>query len=187
MLVSGIIMSIDNNKGIMRIKCGLEASFNAKGMDKFKYQGKPIQGIIGFKYSGLGLYQFGDVETEENTEEEIEEIISNSYVPDFTDEESIEEVTAPASSGLKVLGTIELPETRQRNDNSNTDRTYSGVYDKASDSVRCPEKRYTLKVRTKKDIDLYDGADVLFEIGSEPQKKDPSKIYNFAINVRIKA
>ncbi len=187
MLVSGIIMSIDNNKGIMRMKCGLEASFNAKGMDKFKYQGKPIQGIIGFKYSGLGLYQFGDVETEENTEEEIEEIISNSYVPDFTDEESIEEVTAPAPSGLKVLGTIELPETRQRNDNSNTDRTYSGVYDKASDSVRCPEKRYPLKVRTKKDIDLYDGADVLFEIGTEPQKKDPSKIYNFAINVRIKA
>ena len=186
MLVSGIIMSIENNKGIMRMKCGLEASFNAKGMDKFKYQGKPIQGIIGFKYSGIGLYQFGDVETEVNTEEEIEEIISNSYVPDFTDTETIEGATSPASTGLRVLGKMELPESRQYNA-CNPDRTYSGVYDKASDSVKCQERRYPLKVRTTKDVDLYDGADVLFEIGSEPHKKDPSKIYKFAINVRIKA
>lgn len=187
MLVSGIIMSIDNIKGIMRMKCGLEVSFNSKGMDKFKYQGKSIQGIIGFRYSGLGLYQFGDVETEENTEEEIEEIINNSYVPDFTEDETNEEITTPVSTGLKVLGTIELPETHQRSDTRNTDRTFRGIYDKASDSVICPEKRYPLKVRTKKDSDLYDGVDVLFEIGSEPQKKDPSKIYFFAINVRIKA
>ena len=187
MLVSGIIMSIDNNKGIMRMKCGLEASFNAKGMDKFKYQGKPIQGIIGFKYSGLGLYQFGDIESEENTEDEIEEIISNSYVPDFADEETIEDVASTAPTGLKVLGTIKLPVTRQRSGTSITNRTYSGVYDKASDSVRCPEKLYPLKVRTIIDSDLYDGADVLFEIGSEPHIKDPSKKYSFAINVRLKA
>lgn len=187
MLVSGIIMNIDNNKGIMRMKCGLEASFNAKGMDKFKYQGKPLQGIIGFKYSGLGLYQFVDVETEENTEEEIEEIINNTYVPDFSDDETKKEVITSAPTGLKVLGTIDIPVTRKRIDANNNDRTYSGVYDKASDSIRCPEKWYPLKVRTKKDLDLYDGADVLFEIGSEPQKKDPSRIYYFAINVRIKA
>ena len=188
MLVSGIIMSIDNNKGIMRMKCGLEASFNAKGMDKFKFQGKAIQGIIGFKYSGLGLYQFGEAEFEETTEEEIEEIINTSYVPDFTDgEEEKTEETHPTTPGLRVLGKIELPETHKKVDIDNSDKTYIGVYDKSTDSVRCSSKLYPLKVRTKLDSDLYDGADVFFEIGSEPHEKYPDKSYQFAINVRIKS
>lgn len=187
MLVSGIIISIDNNKGIMRLKCGLEASFNAKGMDKFTFQGKGIQGIIGFKYSGLGLYQFGEADYEESTEEEIEEILNNSYVPDFSDDEEVKtEEILPPPSGLKVLGKIELPETHKQADTNNPQRTYTGVYDKSTDSVRCSSKRFPLKVRTKADSDLYDGADVFFEIGSEPHKKYPDKSYIFAINVRVK-
>ena len=185
MLVSGIIISIDNNKGIMRMKCGLEASFNAKGMDKFKFQGKAIQGIIGFKYSGLGLYQFGEADYEESTEEEIEEIINNSYVPDFSDEEVKVPEVVPEPKGITVLGKIELPDTHQKHVDS--DRTYSGVYDKSTDSVRCSSKPFPLKVRTKTDSDLYDGADVLFEIGTEPHPKNPKKSYYFAKNVRIKS
>ena len=97
------------------MKCGLEASFNSKGMDRFKDQGRKIQGIIGFKYSGLGLYQFGDTAKEDGSEEEIEEIIKNAYVPDFSDEETTnaDASPAPASPGLKVLGKIELPEAHK--------------------------------------------------------------------------
>lgn len=185
MIVSGIIMSIDNNKGIMRMKCGLEASFNANKMDKFKFQGKAIQGIIGFKYSGLGLYKFGEADYEENTEEEIEEIIKNSYVPDFSEEEDKAPESTPDSSGIKVVGKIDLPEKHKNTDYS--DKTFSGVYDKSTDSVRCSSKPFPLKARTKTDSDLYDGADVLFEIGIEPHPKNPQKSFYFAKNVRIKS
>ncbi len=186
-LVSGVIISIDKSKGIMRMKCGLEASFNAKGMDKFKYQGKTIQGIIGFKYSGLGLYQFGGADMDETTEEEIEKIINNSYVPDYTDDDVKIENPIVEDKGPKVLGKIELPEERPRNISINEGKTYAGTYDRSSDSVRCSVRPYPIKVRTKVDGDLYDGADVLFEIGSEPNSKNPEKIYNFAINVRFKS
>lgn len=186
-LVSGVIINIDKSKGIMRMKCGLEASFNAKGMDKFKYQGKTIQGIIGFKYSGLGLYRFGEADMNNATEEEIEEIINNSYVPDFSDDDNKVGESMAENIGLKVLGKIELPEDKLKKVSHNHNQTYSGTYNKVADSITCSSKPYPIKVRTKNDNDLYDGADVLFEIGSEPNSKNPERSYFYAINVRFKA
>lgn len=185
-LVSGVIINIDKSKGIMRMKCGLEASFNAKGMDKFKYQGKTIQGIIGFKYSGLGLYRFGEADMNNATEEEIEVIINNSYVPDFSDDDNKVGESMAENVGLKVLGKIELPEDKLKKASHNHNQTYSGTYNKVADSITCSSKPYPVKVRTKNDNDLYDGADVLFEIGSEPNSKNPEKTYFYAINVRFK-
>ena len=186
MLVSGIIMSIDNNKGIMRMKCGLEASFNAKGMDKFKYQGKPIQGIIGFKYSGLGLYQFGEVDYVDSSDEEIEDIMSNSYVPDYSDDEDKQESTPDVQDGIKVLGKIDLSAFARKNTQKQQNKTFLGIYNASTNKVRCSEIPYSLEARVKKDNDLYDGADVLFEVDSEPNVNNPEKPYKFAINVRIK-
>ena len=186
MPVSGIIMSIDNNKGIMRMKCGLEASFNAKGMDKFKYQGKPIQGIIGFKYSGLGLYQFGEVDYVDSSDEEIEDIMSNSYVPDYSDDEDKQESTPDVQDGIKVLGKIDLSAFARKNTQKQQNKTFLGIYNASTNKVRCSEIPYSLEARVKKDNDLYDGADVLFEVDSEPNVNNPEKPYKFAINVRIK-
>ena len=186
MLVSGIIMSIDNNKGIMRMKCGLEASFKATGMDKFKYQGKPIQGIIGFKYSGLGLYQFGEVDYVDSSDEEIEDIMSNSYVPDYSDDEDKQESTPDVQDGIKVLGKIDLSAFARKNTQKQQNKTFLGIYNASTNKVRCSEIPYSLEARVKKDNDLYDGADVLFEVDSEPNVNNPEKPYKFAINVRIK-
>lgn len=186
MLVSGIIYSIDNNKGIMRMKCGLEASFNAKGMDKFKYQGTSIQGIIGFKYSGLGLYQFGETIDDDYSDEEKESIMSQSYVPDYTDEEVKNDAVEETTGGLKIIDKIDLSEMPKKVYSADKTKTLTGIYNKGTDTVTTPDWSYPLKARTKNDADLYDAADVLFELGSEPHQKDPSRKYYFAKNVRLK-
>lgn len=186
MLVSGIIMSIDNNKGIMQMQCGLEASFRATGMDKFKYEGKTIQGIIGFKYEGLGLYEFGVVDYVDSSDEEIEDIMSNSYVPDYSDDEDKLESTPEVQDGIKVLGKIDLSAFARKNTPKQQNKTYLGEYNASTDKVRCSEIPYSLEARVKKDNDLYDGAYVLFEVDSEPNVNNPEKPYKFAVNVRIK-
>lgn len=186
MLVSGIIISIEEGKGIMQMKCGLEASFTAKKMDRLKYEGKKIQGIIGFKYSGLGLYQFGEVDYVDSSDEEIEDIMSKSYVPDYSDDEDKLESTPDVQDGIKVLGKIDLSAFARKNTPKQQNKTFLGVYNASTDKVRCSEIPYSLEARVKKDNDLYDGADVLFEVDSEPNINNPGKPYKFAINVRIK-
>ena len=166
------------------MKCGLEASFKATGMDKFKYQGKAIQGIIGFKYSGLGLYQFGEVDYVDSSDEEIEDIMSNSYVPDYSDDEDKQGSTPDVQDGIKVTGKIDLSAFDRKTHHSS--KTFLGIYNASTDKVRCSEIPYSLEARVKKDNDLYDGADVLFEVDSEPNINNPGKPYKFAINVRIK-
>ena len=186
MMVSGIIINIKEGKGIMRMKCGLEASFSAKKMDRLKYQGKRIQGIIGFKYSGLGLYQFGEVDYVDSSDEEIEDIMSNSYVPDYSDDEDKQESTPDVQDGIKVLGKIDLSAFARKNTQKQQNKTFLGIYNASTNKVRCSEIPYSLEARVKKDNDLYDGADVLFEVDSEPNVNNPEKPYKFAINVRIK-
>ena len=79
------------------------------------------------------------------------------------------------------------PSDLDRNTNTKQqNKTFLGVYNKSTDKVRCPEKPYPLPVRVKKDNDLYDGADVLFEVDSEPNVNNPEKPYYIAVNVRIK-
>ena len=170
----------------MQMKCGLEASFTAKKMDRLKYEGKKIQRIIGFKYSGLGLYQFGEVDYVDSSDEEIEDIMSKSYVPDYSDDEDKLESTPDVQDGIKVLGKIDLSAFARKNTPKQQNKTFLGVYNASTDKVRCSEIPYSLEARVKKDNDLYDGADVLFEVDSEPNINNPGKPYKFAINVRIK-
>lgn len=186
MMVSGIIINIEDGKGIMRMKCGLEASFTAKKMDRLKYQGKSIQGIIGFKYSGLGLYQFGEIDNTDSSEEEIEDILASTYVPDYSDEEPKEESTPESPNGIKVIGKIDLSGFARKTNIKQQNKTYLGIYKLSTNKISCSEFPYPLEARDKKDKDLYDSADVLFEVGSEPNVNDPRKTYRFAINVRIK-
>ena len=186
MMVSGIIINIEDGKGIMRMKCGLEASFAAKKMDRLKYQGKSIQGIIGFKYSGLGLYQFGEIDYADSSEEEIEDILANTYVPDYSDDEPKEEMVSESPEGITVLGKIDLSRFTRKTNTSKQSKTYLGVYKLSTNKITCSEFPYPLEARIKTDTDLYDSADVLFEVESEPNAKNPDKPYRFAVNVRIK-
>ena len=186
MLVSGIILSIEEGKGIMRMKCGLEASFKAQKLDRLKYQGKSIQGIIGFKYSGLGLYQFGEIDNANITEADKENIMNKSYTPDYSDEDPREESAPENSEGINVVGKMDPSDLDRNTNTKQQNKTFLGVYNKSTDKVMCPEKPYPLPVRVKKDNDLYDGADVLFEVDSEPNVNNPEKPYYIAVNVRIK-
>ena len=155
-------------------------------MDKFKYQGKTIQGIIGFKYSGLGLYQFGEVDYVDSSDAELEDIMSNSYVPDYSDDEDKQESTPDVQDRIKVPDKIDLSAFARKNTPKQQNKTFQGVYNASTDKVKCSEIPYSLEARVKEDNDLYDGAAVLFEVDSEPNVNNPEKSYKFAVNVRIK-
>lgn len=64
--ISGRILRIDKrNQGWIRLRCGLEASFNAEGYDAQLDIDKEIFGQLGFRYQGLGLYQFSKIELDD--------------------------------------------------------------------------------------------------------------------------
>lgn len=69
--VVGVITRIQNNSGEIELKCGLTASFNPRGYEILKDEGTPLKGILGFSYSGPGLYDFarGDLRDSINVED----------------------------------------------------------------------------------------------------------------------
>lgn len=68
-LISGVISRIHNNRGEIELKCGLTASFNPRGYDILKDEGSSLKGVLGFSYSGPGLYDFarGELSDEKDT------------------------------------------------------------------------------------------------------------------------
>lgn len=124
--VTGIIHSIKNNRGILRMRCGVDVSFKANGFDILRDEGQTLRGVLGFSYSGPGLYDFrpesadnDDILIDEQDEPEITyEQLQKEYVPiadiddiekeDTTEVEIDNEVKMPFR--LKVLGKIELSE-----------------------------------------------------------------------------
>ncbi len=117
--VTGVIHHINNNKGILKLSCGIEVTFNAKGFDILRDEGQTLRGLLGFSYSGPGLYEFRpenssldkdfvfeEIDETETTYEELEK----DYLPaeDLVEEETDkteEETTTPQ---IKVLGTIDV-------------------------------------------------------------------------------
>ncbi len=121
--ITGVIHNIKNNKGILKMQCGIEVSFNAKGFDILHHEGQTLRGILGFSYSGPGLYDFridSDEQSQSYLMNEIDEKeisfeeLYNSYVPT---EDLIEEnkpsthinsnLQAPANA-LKIIGKIDV-------------------------------------------------------------------------------
>lgn len=80
---------------------------------------------------------------------------------------------------------IVLPYTHKSISTSTLERTFTGIYSKAHNRVKSDVYPFPYEVRSKNE-ELYDGAEVVFERGSEPNANDPSKTYYFAINVRMK-
>lgn len=56
--VTGVIQHVNNNKGILKMLCGIDVSFKANRFDKFHAEGQTLRGVLGFSYSGPGLYDF---------------------------------------------------------------------------------------------------------------------------------
>lgn len=177
--VVGEIVDIKNIKGVMRMKCGLEASFNARGFDQMTAIGSTIKGKIGFRHSGLGLYQFHDeLEVVEHVEE---------YIDDLDEQSTTDEVNQVAESvgQLKIIDKIDLSKFERKQTKAQpSSSNLEGKYIKSTNTVRY--KYFNYPVRSFVDEDVYDGADVIFEIGEEPNLKNPEKKFYVANNVRFR-
>ena len=122
--VTGIIHSIKNNRGILRMLCGVDVSFKANGFDILRDEGQILRGVLGFSYSGPGLYDFrpdsaasnNDFMIDEQDEPEITyDQLQKEYVPMAVIEEDETEQpkemvndTTQSPIGLKILGKMKL-------------------------------------------------------------------------------
>lgn len=100
--ITGVIHNIKNNKGILRMQCGVDVTFNAKGFDIMRDEGQTLRGVLGFAYSGPGLYDFRPDSDEKLTEVAMEiqeekeisfEELEQSFAPteDLVDEPIVDD------------------------------------------------------------------------------------------------
>ncbi len=212
--VTGIIHNIKNNKGILRMLCGIEASFNAKGFDILRHEGQTLRGVLGFSYSGPGLYDFRPDEDKElssmyfGAQEEVEitdEELEQSYVPieDIVEETREEKETSDKNEeqksgvNLKILGKVDLSDngkTKQLSSsrkNQNKPRVVSGKFRKGlygkSDVVIQDLTERIHQVRSIREGEsLIDGDRVEYTLCGEPNPSDAKKTFWYAEDVHLK-
>lgn len=201
-LVEAKISRIEGRKGWVKMK-GLEAFFYPKGFDSLSDVNKTwLSGIIGFRYSGLGLYNYRTTDDKNITDED-------SALPESGERGSLEDAESAdkdkldvdfgkqaalshqGSNGginiphLKVLGKIDVSSTE-----SNTkERWHHGIYHKPNHDtpyVISNETGYKSEVRQADDDELYDEDPVIYQVGFEPNKNNSAKRYYFAIHVKYK-
>lgn len=213
--VTGVIHNIKNNKGILRMQCGVDVTFNAKGFDIMRDEGQTLRGILGFSYSGPGLYDFRpDTDTalvglaldiQEEKEVSYEEL-EQSYVPaeDLVEEIPVEDETIENRSGIKTVGYIDLsklnPTIKQKKADKegastiakNKNKLYMGqeyegtiILSDGCKKIECVAYPYPLKIEGVNE-EFYEDEIVLFTAQSRPNAKDPNKTFWFATNVRLK-
>ena len=118
--VTGLIHKIHNNNGILKLLCGIEVTFNARGFDMLRDEGQTtLRGVLGFSYSGPGLYDFrpdndcieSSLSFDEQDESETSfEDLNESYAPaeNLEDEElSTQNSKDFAKSQIKIVGKID--------------------------------------------------------------------------------
>jgi hypothetical protein len=206
-LITGVIKNIKHNKGILAMICGLEVPFNAKDYDMLRDEGTVLKGIIGFKYSGPGLYSFRpDVDDElrelaldihEEKEITFEEL-EKSYVPT---EDLVEETDSKPNqpeesrSCIKIVGKIDLSKFSSSPKIGNKEarrklidgEDFDGVIemDWKEKKIKCDCFPNLLKIEDNS-AELYEGDHVTFMAKSNPHNRDKSKIFWTATNVRVK-
>lgn len=209
--VTGVIHKINNNKGILRMSCGLEVSFRAdKKFDLMRDEGQSLRGVVGFSYSGPGLYDFRPddadyysdiVYCEQDESETTFEELEKSYVPteDLVEEKEdvIDNKKKQKESTIKQVGFIDLSifnTSRKSKTVGNVKKALlidgedfegtivmEGIYKK----IKCSIYPYPLKIEDT-NTDYYEDEIVIFTAKSRPNDRDASKIFWFATNVRLK-
>lgn len=210
--VSGVIHKINNNnKGVLKLSCGLEVTFRAdKKFDIMRDEGQSLCGLIGFSYSGPGLYDYrpddancqSDIFYEKQDETEITfEDLEKSYVPseDLVEEEHPEvELTEAPKNSVKQVGFIDpstfITSSTSKPANKNfkksklvDDNDYEGtiVIDGGYKKIKCDIYPYPLKIEDK-NTDYYEDEVVIFTAKSRPNDRDANKTFWYATNVRLK-
>ena len=199
--ITGVIHNIKNNKGILKMLCGVEVSFNAKGFDILHHEGQTLRGVLGFSYSGPGLYDFrpdtdGELTglyLEMQDEKEITfEDLEKSYLPV---EDLVEEVKETQDErpkyGLKQVGFIDLNKSGTKNEKKRQvlvdGEDFEGkiVLNGIHKNIVCNIYPFPLRIEDDNN-DYYEDEIVLFTAKSRPNNRDNTKIFWFATNVRLK-
>lgn len=212
-IVTGVIQKIENNNGTLRMRCGVDVSFSAKGYKLFQDRGQTLRGVLGFRYSGPGLYDFrpdsddpslrdvylGVQEEKEKTFEDLEKKYISTEDNSTEGESQIDNNTIPQLQGPKIVGRIDpatferpvkksAPKKQHQHKQALVDgEDFEGEISKvrAYFNIKCKAYPYSLKIEGKIE-ELYDGADVIFTAKSKPNNKDANKPYWYAANVRLK-
>ena len=208
--VTGVIQHVNNNKGILKMLCGIDVSFKANRFDKFHAEGQTLRGVLGFSYSGPGLYDFRPDIDDELTglymdvqdEKEISfDELAESYVPteDLVEEEHPEaKPTEAPQSGIKQVGYIDpatFPTSRKSNPTNKATKKnklvdgvdYEGIIiiDGGYKKIKCDIYPYPLKIEDR-NTDYYEDEIVFFTAKSRPNDRDANKTFWYATNVRLK-
>ena len=136
--VTGVIHHINNNKGILKMLCGVEVTFNAKGFDILHDEGQTLRGVLGFSYSGPGLYDFraenmntySEIYDEQDETETTFEDLEKSYIPtENLVEEEIKEPVKEEKPQPKVVGKIDLSQFDKKQTKLHVDKSNSDSYE----------------------------------------------------------
>ena len=207
--VQGTIIDVSKSnrrRGKAKLDCGLEASFSAKDkkFDDADVNRTRLDGIIGFRFNGLGLYKQDIIM--ETTDEKAEEV--STHTADFIEtnkkesasfdnsDSTSESIKRPVVIGHIDLSTINdgtkkrlVPTNSESIKNQKEEQEYEGVivmegrFKKIkSDSF----SYYSLPIEGCNLNDFYEDEEVVFVVKSRPQDKNPSKPYWFATNLRLK-
>lgn len=201
--VSGVIQHIKGNKGIMKMSCGIEVSFGANKnySDKLKNEGKALRGILGFRYSGPGLYEFRP-DDDNNLKDRYEEIpdekektfeeLDKEYLPpeDLVEEKEGNEEERPTIN-IKQVGYLSPEKLFLKNNSSKRGlvdgQDYEGKIIQKGRYKMIDSKNYPYSLRIEdKNTDFYEDEVVIFTAKSRPNDHDANKLYWYATNVRLK-
>lgn len=214
--VTGVIHNIKNNKGILKMLCGVEVSFNAKGFDILHDEGQTLRGVLGFSYSGPGLYYFRPdndsglkgmlFEVQDERELSFEDL-NKSYVPA---EDLIEEENNPEekdAGGIKQVGYVDLSKfsttsksqkklkdiisSGKKNDVKQflkEDHDFEGtvVLSGGVKMIDCKAYPFPLKIEGSNLNNFYEDETVIFTAKSRPNINGSNKKYWYATNIRLK-
>lgn len=139
--VIGVIHRIRNNNGILKLLCGIEVTFNARGFDILHDEGQPLRGVLGFSYSGPGLYDFRRenacmediISFDEQDESETSfEDLNESYAPieNLVEEEPTTQNSIDTTqSQIKIVGKIDPAELDNLSRKKIRENTFFKVYE----------------------------------------------------------
>lgn len=204
--VTGVIHHIHNNKGILKMLCGVEVTFNAKGFEILHDEGQTLRGVLGFSYSGPGLYDFrpenvvdsSEIYDEQDETETTFEDLEKSYVPtdDLIEEEpTIEEKETKEVivQQPKVVDTIDLSKFEKKKDKTIDEdgkKNLHGFINDKRDRISTRTLTYIIDRKNgfapdcnPSQYDYRDKEEVIFDIFEtiNPKNNQP---FGFAINIR---
>ena len=208
--VQGTIIDVSKSnrrRGIAKLDCGLMASFAAtdRKFDDADVNVTRLKGIIGFRFNGLGLYrQHIIMETTSEKAEEVSTQTENFIETDKIKNESSDnnDTTTVSIKRPVVKGQIDLSSIKDRPKKrfapANSGTIKNQKEEQEYEGVIVIDGRYKKKIRCKSfptfDIpiegcdlnEFYEDDKVIFVVKSRPQDKNPSKLYRFATNLRLK-